>query len=47
MTKQHPQLGFTVTGHGKEVVHGINAVDKRYIYQLSVTIWSMNTSILN
>ena len=38
MTKQHPQLGFTFTGNGKEVVEGLNAVDKSYIYQLSVTI---------
>ena len=26
--------GISVPGHGKEVVCGINAVDKRYIYQL-------------
>ena len=25
---------ITAPGHGKEVVDGINAVDKRYIYQL-------------
>ena len=47
MTKQHPQLCFTFTGHGKEVVDGLNTVDKRYIYQLSVAIWRINTSIVN
>ena len=26
--------GISVPGHGKEVVDGFNAVDKRYIYQL-------------
>ena len=26
--------GISAHGHGKEVVDGINAVDKRYIYQL-------------
>ena len=26
--------GISAPGHGKEVVDGINAVDKRYIYQL-------------
>ena len=26
--------GISAPGHGKEVVYGINAVDKRYIYQL-------------
>ena len=26
--------GISVPGHGKEVVDGINAVDKNYIYQL-------------
>ena len=26
--------GISETGHGKEVVDGLNAVDKRYIYQL-------------
>ena len=25
---------ISAPGHGKEVVYGINAVDKRYIYQL-------------
>ena len=47
MTKQHPQLGFIFTGNGKDVVDGLNAIDKRYIYQLSVTIWRINTIILN
>ena len=27
-------LGISAPGHGKEVVDGLNAVDKRYIYQL-------------
>ena len=26
--------GISANGHGKEVVDGLNAVDKRYIYQL-------------
>ena len=26
--------GISATGNGKEVVGGVNAVDKRYIYQL-------------
>ena len=26
--------GISATGHGKEVVDGLNAVDKCYIYQL-------------
>ena len=26
--------GISEPGHGKEVVYGLNAVDKRYIYQL-------------
>ena len=30
--------GISATGHGKEVVDGLNAVDKRYIYQLMYTV---------
>ena len=30
--------GISAPGHGKEVVYGINAVDKRYIYQLVSTV---------
>ena len=26
--------GISAPGHGKEVVDGINTIDKRYIYQL-------------
>ena len=26
--------GISAPGHGKEVVHGINAIEKRYIYKL-------------
>ena len=26
--------GISAPGHGKEVIDGLNAVDKRYIYQL-------------
>ena len=26
--------GISATGHGKEMADGLNAVDKRYIYQL-------------
>ena len=28
---------MSAPGHGKEVVYGLNAVDKRYIYQLIST----------
>ena len=31
-------LGIGATGHGKEVVDGLNDVDKRYIYQLMSTV---------
>ena len=27
-------IGISAPGHGKEVVDGLNAIDKRYIYQL-------------
>ena len=27
-------IGISASGHGKEVVDGLNAIDKRYIYQL-------------
>ena len=27
-------IGISAPGHGKEVVYGLNAIDKRYIYQL-------------
>ena len=30
--------GISAPGHGKEVVDGPNAVDKRYIYQLMPTV---------
>ena len=30
--------GISAPGHGKEVVYGLNTVDKRYIYQLMSTI---------
>ena len=30
--------GISEPGHGKEVVDGINDVDKRYIYQLIYTV---------
>ena len=26
--------GISAPGHGKEVVYGLNSIDKRYIYQL-------------
>ena len=26
--------GISSPGHGKEVVYGLNAIDKRYIYQM-------------
>ena len=31
-------LGISAPGHGKQVVDGLNAVDKRYIYQLMSNI---------
>ena len=36
--------GISAPGHGKEVVDGLNAVDKRYIYQLMSKVqlpWSV------
>ena len=30
--------GISAPGHGKEVVDGLNAVDKRYMYQLMSTV---------
>ena len=30
--------GISEPGHGKEVVDGLNAVDKRYVYQLIPTV---------
>ena len=30
--------GISVPGHGKELVDGLNAVDKRYIYQLMSSV---------
>ena len=30
--------GISAPGHGEEVVYGINAVDKRYIYQFMSTV---------
>ena len=30
--------GISAPGHGKEVVDGLNAVDKRFIYQLMFTV---------
>ena len=30
--------GISAPGNGKEVVYGLNAVDKRYIYQLMSTV---------
>ena len=30
--------GISAPGYGKEVVDGLNAVDKRYIYQLMSTV---------
>ena len=30
--------GISALGNGKEVVDGLNAVDKRYIYQLMSTV---------
>ena len=30
--------GISAPGHGKEVVDGLNAFDKRYIYQLMANV---------
>ena len=31
-------LGISAPGHGKEVVDGLNYIDKRYIYQCMPTV---------
>ena len=40
-------LGISEHGHGKEVVYGLNAVDKRYIYQLMFTIQLPGSNIFD
>ena len=30
--------GISAPGHGKEVVYGVNDIDKRYIYQLMYNV---------
>ena len=30
--------GISAPGHGKEVVDGLNSIDKRYMYQLMSTV---------
>ena len=39
--------GISEPGHGKEVVDGINAVDKRYIYQLMSTVQLPGSNIFD
>ena len=38
-------LGISVSGNGRKVVYGINAVDKRYIYQLMYDVKLPGTKI--
>ena len=39
--------GIIATGHGKEVVDGLNDVDKRYIYQLMSNVQLPGTNIFD
>ena len=39
--------GISAPRHGKEVVDGINAVDKRYIYQLMSTVQLPGSNIFD
>ena len=39
--------GISAPGHGKEVVDGINAVDKRYIYQLMSNVQLPGSNIFD
>ena len=39
--------GISAPGHGKEDVHGINDVDKRYIYQLMATVQLTGSNIFD
>ena len=39
--------GISAPGHGKEVVDGLNAVDKRYIYQLMSTVQLPGSNIFD
>ena len=36
--------GISAPGHGKEVIDGLNAVDKRYIYQLMSNVQQPGTN---
>ena len=38
---------ISAPGHGKEVVDGLNAVDKRYIYQLIPTVQLPGSNIFD
>ena len=38
--------GISAPGHGKEVVNGINDIDKRYIYQLMSNIQLTGSNVL-
>ena len=40
-------LGISAPGHEKEVVYGINAIDKRYIYQLISTFQLPGSNIFD
>ena len=40
-------LGISAPGHEKEVVYGINAIDKRYIYQLISTVQLPRSNIFD
>ena len=40
-------LGISEHGHGKEVVYGLNAVDKRYIHQLIPNIQLTGSNVFD
>ena len=39
--------GISAPGNGKEVVYGLNAVDKRYVYQLMSTVLLTGSKIFD
>ena len=39
--------GISEPGHGKEVIYGLNYVDKRYIYQLIFTVQLPGSNIFD
>ena len=39
--------GISALGNGKEVVYGLNAIDKRYIYQLMYNVQLPGSNIFD